>query len=182
MSAVYVWLNASPFLKRLLFKTLSMTKNWIFSSHYMTLYITYIQYMCSWSILDTLCETGGRVTVCAYLLSCWSQAQEPGFCVMVNRVSEMSDRRQSRSNMWASTGAASGSWCIWLFHFSSLDWHIWPCSTSAQGEQHCHQSMPVSSIRGRPAHRSAKAWMQISALMAFSPDWIHPALIVKTKM
>ncbi|TNN64763.1 hypothetical protein EYF80_025069 [Liparis tanakae] len=32
-----------------------------------------------------------------------------GFCVMVNSVSEMSDRRQSRSNMWTSTGAASGS-------------------------------------------------------------------------
>jgi len=52
-----------------------------------------------------------NICKCAdYSLSCRSPAQGHGFCVMVNSVSEMSDRRQSRSNMWTSTGAASGSW------------------------------------------------------------------------
>lgn len=45
-----------------------------------------------------------------YPLLCRSLLQGHGFCVMVNRVSEMSDRRQSKSNICASTGAASGSW------------------------------------------------------------------------
>lgn len=61
-----------------------------------------------------------------YSPSCRSLAQGHGFCVMVNSVSEISDRRQSRSNMWASTGVASGSGYIWLVHFSSFAWQIWP--------------------------------------------------------
>lgn len=106
-----------------------------------------------------------------YSLSCRSLAQGHGFCVIVNKVSEMSDRRQSRSNMWASTGAALGSWYIWLDHFSSLPWQIWPWSTSARVEKHFKSTFSEipSQYLIHPLEGSLQIGLkrQSDALMAF---------------
>ncbi len=89
---------------------------------------------CIWD-WHTSAKSQLKIQSADYLLSCRSLAHGHGFCVMVNRVSEMSDKRQSRSNMCASTGAASGSWYIWLDHFSSLAWQIWPWSSQTISHQ-----------------------------------------------